>query len=124
MDENTTVDRIIENPAWSAESARLCLKAGFKCEYCDLDFLASPDNYKQIQFDHIIPRKIGGPDKEDNFAAVCRTCNCNWKSRWNPAADRPGATRAELVEACRQRIRDERKKAEAEIARLRKILLP
>jgi 5-methylcytosine-specific restriction endonuclease McrA len=73
MDETEVIREIAKNKAWSESAARLCVRAGFKCEYCDLDFLESPITYKQIQFDHIVPKRSGGPDSEDNLAAVCRT---------------------------------------------------
>ena len=123
MDESAIVLKIVGNKAWSEQSARLCVKAGFKCEYCDLNFLDSPVAYKQIQFDHIVPRTAGGSDAEANLAAVCRTCNWNWKARWNPALQVPeGAGRPELVAACRRYVKEQRRGAEHEVASLREIL--
>jgi len=123
MDEQRTIREIISNPAWSETAAQLCVRAGFKCEYCGLDFLSSPVAYKQIQFDHIVPKRAGGADSIENLAAVCRTCNWNWKSRWNPQPkDQPRMSRPELVAACKVRVQEEREKAEREVERLLQII--
>ena len=124
MNEDDILREITTNKAWPESSAQLCIRARFKCEYCDLDFLESPVAYKQIQFDHIVPRRAKGPDSDENLAVVCRTCNMDRKSRWNPAekAVSPGASRSELVAACRQRVRGQREKCAAEGARILDIL--
>ncbi len=62
VNSDPRIDRIAENKDWSTGTAYLCLRADFKCEYCGLDFLASPDNYKQIQVDHIVPKSKKGDD--------------------------------------------------------------
>jgi hypothetical protein len=106
MDESR-VALIVANHAWSEESAWLCLWAGFECDYCDLDFLSSAEAYRQIQFDHIEPRHAGGPDTRDNYAAACRTCNVDRKSRWNTGdVGREKTDRSALVAACRRRVKE------------------
>ena len=40
---------------WTAE---VCERAGYKCEYCDKDILASVDNYLSWELDHIIPDRL------------------------------------------------------------------
>lgn len=59
---------------WSGDDARLSARAWHRCEYCDLDFLSSVENYKQFQVDHVIPKSQGGSDNNDNLAVACWTC--------------------------------------------------
>ncbi len=46
----------------------------FRCGYCGLDFLRDPYAFKDIEFDHIIPRKHGGGEI-DNRIPACHFCN-------------------------------------------------
>jgi hypothetical protein len=49
MSEHQINDEVVQQLVrlgWSEESARISERAGHRCEYCDFDFLASPDNYK------------------------------------------------------------------------------
>lgn len=48
-------------------------RAGCRCEYCRLpDFALSPEDF---HVEHIIARKHGGRDEEENFAWACIFCN-------------------------------------------------
>lgn len=80
-------------------------RAGYKCEYCDKDMLASLSHYAfSWQHDHIIPRAADGEDTFENLALSCSVCN--WiKKAWNPV-DVVGenASREELIQATRQHI--------------------
>ena len=38
---------------WGEEWATVCERAGYKCEYCDKDMLASQNDYLSMQNDHI-----------------------------------------------------------------------
>jgi len=40
---------------------------GGKCRYCG--------SRKELQFDHIIPRSLGGSGKPANVELLCRVCN-------------------------------------------------
>lgn len=124
MTDEDIVREITTNRDWSESTARVYLRAKFRCEYCDLNFLESPVNFKQIEVDHIVPRSAGGTESEENLAAVCRTCNVRWKSRWNPRKQVTSqvATRADLVSACREYVRERPKKTSEEIARILRIL--
>ncbi len=61
--------------SWSPESLALGIRAGFRCEYCGRDLLASVDAYDTWQTDHIHPTSRGGDDSIDNKAVACGTCN-------------------------------------------------
>ena len=100
-DTNPTADRI-----W----AIICERAGYKCEYCDKDMLASLDNYLSKQRDHIIPKSAQGSETVDNYALSCSTCNDRrLKGTWNPADDAgEDASRDELIQAVRRYVRKKR----------------
>ncbi len=48
-------------------------RAGNRCEYCGLPQALSP--VAQLQIEHIVPRKHGGGDEEQNLALACIDCN-------------------------------------------------
>jgi 5-methylcytosine-specific restriction endonuclease McrA len=48
-------------------------RAGNRCEYCGLPQDLSP--VAQLQIEHIIPRKHGGGEDEQNLALACIDCN-------------------------------------------------
>ncbi len=52
---------------------QVSLRAGQRCEYCHLHQDQSP--LAMLQIEHIIPRKHGGSDNEDNLALACIDCN-------------------------------------------------
>lgn len=83
-------------------TAEIAERAGYKCEYCDLDLLESVASYKLFEIDHIIPKsKIeGDPDELTNLVLSCRICNVNLKRAWDPrTVAGNNATRADLVNA-------------------------
>ena len=47
-------------------------RAGFRCEYCHFSVRLAE---LRFQFDHIVPRKHGGPTKAENLALACFRCN-------------------------------------------------
>jgi 5-methylcytosine-specific restriction endonuclease McrA len=103
------IESLVSTGRWGEDDVKLGIRAGFKCEYCDKDLLASVDNYKEWQKDHIIPTSKGGKDSNGNIALSCKTCNVNIKSRWNPADVAGGnASRQELINAVREFVREER----------------
>lgn len=51
---------------------RLSLRAHHRCEYC---LLHQEHGVKKHEPDHIIPRKHGGQDVDDNLAWACFLCN-------------------------------------------------
>ena len=99
-------------------------RAGYKCEYCDKDLLASVDDYAfSWQCDHIIPRAAGGEETFENLALSCVACNMGIKRDWNPQ-DEAGenASREELIQAVRQRVREEWHSWEPNLLRVREIV--
>ena len=48
-------------------------RAGDRCEYCLLPQEHSP--VARLQIEHIIPRKHGGGDSDQNLALACIDCN-------------------------------------------------
>ena len=75
-EEEFLIERLSKEIKWNADSARLGLRANFHCEYCNLDFLASPENYKLISIDHIVPLSIQNTlTSFENLALACKQCN-------------------------------------------------
>ena len=48
-------------------------RAGQRCEYCQLHQDQSP--LVPLQIEHVVPKKHGGTDTEDNLALACIDCN-------------------------------------------------
>ena len=101
---NNMIEALVNTGQWGENDVILGIRAGFKCEYCDKDLLASVDNYKEWQRDHIIPLSKGGEDINENIAISCKTCNVNIKGRWNPASESTSEnpTRQELISIVRE----------------------
>ncbi len=49
------------------ENKMLVQKDGQRCAYCG--------STSQLQWEHIVPLSLGGPDTIDNLVRACRTCN-------------------------------------------------
>jgi 5-methylcytosine-specific restriction endonuclease McrA len=84
-DDARIVRELIATRKWglSGKWVKVCLRANFKCEYCGCDFFASPEAYKQIEREHIVPKHRQGADDLNNLALACRTCNFCFKGRWD-----------------------------------------
>lgn len=82
---------------WGGDQPRTGERAGYRCEYCGLDFLVSLRNYRQWQLDHIVPQLAGGTDDIENIALACRYCNCDLKGTWNPNPHNQPLSREELI---------------------------
>ena len=65
-------------------------RAGDKCEYCQLPQRMSP--VAQLQIEHIIPRKHGGGDDEQNLALACIDCNLAKSSNLSGIDETTGQT--------------------------------
>ena len=115
----TAVRAIMQTGKWSLETLYLGFRAGFQCEYCDRLLLTSPDDYKLLEIDHIIP---GEGDHPDNLALACLQCNFKFKSRWHPPAQIKAASRDVLVTEVRRVVHEQRGKTTAELDDLRQIL--
>jgi len=85
------------------------IRAGFHCEYCDRDLLASLDDYKACAQDHIVPGKLGGPDGIENMAVASHPCNSAYKKDWAPrTAAGKEPSREELIDVTRVMIAEKR----------------
>lgn len=118
------VEKLAAATKWGTEIARLAVRANFCCEYCGLDFLLTPDNYKLFQVDHIVPLSGGGSIADfDNLAAACKPCNFSFKRRYDP---RPkagkNANRQDLINAASQHIKQKKLITEQELSTLRAIV--
>ena len=88
------------------EGAELSERAGWRCEYCSLDLLGSPEAFNLWCKDHIVPlRHKGEPvdlESFNNLAVACMLCN-SAKSDWDPREKAgPGATRLQLIAAAKE----------------------
>ncbi|MCA9950233.1 MAG: HNH endonuclease [Anaerolineales bacterium] len=59
-------------PISIAQRQHIATRANFRCEYC---LLSQEHSIKKHEPDHIIPRKHGGEDVDDNLAWSCFHCN-------------------------------------------------
>lgn len=59
-------------PVSESQKRFLSERAEFKCEYC---LLPEKVSIKKHEPDHIIPRKHGGKDSDENLAWACFFCN-------------------------------------------------
>jgi len=91
---------------------------GFKCIYCDRDFLASYDAFHSFELDHIVPQSRGGENTEENTAACCRTCN-SLKSSYLPT----GNSRVERIANARNHVNERRLQREADVSKIRFFVL-
>lgn len=117
------ISELVGTKMWSKESAFLGERAGFKCEYCGRDLLSSVNDYKDWQEDHIVPKSKGGNNDDlNNLAVSCRTCNVNWKGKWDPrTVCGEGASREKLIEAVRKYIARKKTKEMENLIIFRKI---
>ncbi|UYM16297.1 HNH endonuclease [Endozoicomonas euniceicola] len=101
---------------WGKIEAELAVDFDFKCAYCDKDLLASVDNYKEWQREHIVPSSEGGAEHMSNFALSCRTCNFI-KGVWNPLTQFQNVTptKAELIFTARKYIEQKRFETQEDI---------
>src|ERR1035437_8656827 len=58
--------RLVDKRLLTMERAKVAVHARCRCEYCDLEFLKSAENYRQWQWDHIIPKESGGIEGPEN----------------------------------------------------------
>ncbi len=48
----------------------ICLRDGFRCQYCGVQF-----PMKRLNYDHVVPKRLGGPTTWENIVASCYPCN-------------------------------------------------
>ena len=106
---------------FSAEQILYAERAGFKCEYCDRDLLASVDDYDAWQLDHIYPVSKEGSDDSLNMAVACKTCNSMKRAACPPNRKPPSTEdeRARLIEWGRDLIAEKRTQKQLKVAKIR-----
>lgn len=124
MFREEVVKQLVATGKWSAGSARVSERAHYRCEYCGLDLLATPDAYKLWQNDHIVPISRGGdPTDFDNLAVACKPCNWDFKSDWDPRGMAgPNPNRDQLITAVSSYIKQRKAQTEEELAHIRTIV--
>ena len=111
------VNALLGTGNWGPLDLFLGFRAGFKCEYCDLDLLSTVDAYKLWEKDHI---ERGTGDDPDNLALACLVCNSKLKNRWTlPAGPVERHSRLKVV---RDHLGTERERVEAQITSYRRLL--
>lgn len=95
-------------------NVRLGVEQDWRCVYCGKDLVGAFDDYNSWQWDHIIPRAIGGEHSFENLAVCCKTCN--WLKRTYAPS---GTTRSELISDAQQYIRQQRAAYEQELNEIR-----
>jgi 5-methylcytosine-specific restriction endonuclease McrA len=131
--ELTVVDFLVRTKGWSEPDAQRAVRGlwatkkwsyrhiylgfvhDFKCHYCGRDLLASADDYKLWEQDHIMP---GGGDDPDNLVLACLICNSKFKGRWRPQ----GADRDSRLASIAERLAEVRARTSAEVAEIRRLL--
>lgn len=122
-DRDALVRELAKFSNWAESAARYVVRANFSCEYCGLDLLASVDNFKQWENDHIVPASAGGTDDDSNIAVSCRTCNWHLKRGWDPSSEcGSNAEREELVDAVREYVRKRRTRFLRELVEVRETI--
>jgi len=101
------VKALVATRRWDELTAQVAERARYCCEYCDLDFYRSPENYKLMQKDHIIPSSSDGPHELENLALACTPCNFSFKRDYAPPRD--AATREQRINAARRYVEDRKK---------------
>lgn len=122
MDE-AIVAELCADLRWSAAQIDLGMRAGFRCEYCSRDLLASVDDYDSWQLDHIHPTSRGGSDDRENLAVSCKTCNFIKRS-WAPPTDviASDSSRDARSKLAREYVLARRGIKAAEVARVRQLV--
>ena len=58
---------------WTKIKQRILRRDGFICQYC---------GQEADTVDHVVPRRLGGNDVDDNLVASCRKCNLSKGGRF------------------------------------------
>jgi hypothetical protein len=121
-DIDEVVAALVATRKWSEPAARRGAKAGFRCEYCGRDMLASAEHYKMWQDDHLIPQSKHDSNEEHNLLVSCWLCNAKLKGKWDPRTEcGHNATREQLSQAARTYIRKIETQTEEEVSVFRRI---
>ena len=88
------------------------VKHGCICQYCGFDGTRSPEDWVQLQGDHLIPRGIALEHADDDLNRVVACYYCNTQKRnYDPAGGKfkkidSLESQKELIENARQYIQD------------------
>jgi 5-methylcytosine-specific restriction endonuclease McrA len=58
---------------WTKIRERILRRDGYICQYC---------GQEANTVDHVVPRRLGGNDVDDNLVASCRRCNLSKGGRF------------------------------------------
>jgi len=67
---------------WKKIRLRILSRDSYCCQQC------GKDNGK-LHVDHIIPRRLGGTDNDDNLQVLCQNCNLSKGGRFFSIANTP-----------------------------------
>lgn len=76
-----SVVRLVRNPAGIKRSVKFSrvnvfTRDGFRCQYC-----GSPKRMGELNYDHVVPRHVGGRTTWENIVAACYPCNSRKANR-------------------------------------------
>ena len=111
------IDELQKNYRHGEWHAKRGVEQDYRCIYCGLDYLATYNEYRSAELDHIIPQSADGEHNYENIAVCCRTCNL-LKCDFVPA----GRTREERLADARRYIQEARNQYEAEVAEIRHLV--
>ncbi len=119
MTREEIINQLVKEHGWDRGVVELGIRAGFRCEYCGVDMLASVDNYfYNWNNDHIEPASKDGKWEPDNMAVSCKTCNFMKGNRDLP---RPASARDEKIAVWQEWIRNRRTEKQTQLARIRSL---
>ena len=70
---------------WRSIRSRILRRDLFICQYC---------NQEADTVDHVIPRRLGGLDSDDNLVASCKRCNLSKGGRFFVGSATPPTPRS------------------------------
>ena len=107
MDQDEVAAELARLPRWYDVSLVVWPRAGYRCEYCGRNLLASLDEYRWgWNHDHLIPRSVSQDDSNDNMVLSCVACN-RYKDTFDPhSVAGPDASRDDLIAAASKKIEE------------------
>jgi len=108
LTQSEAISRLKKELSWPDMQVQIGIRAGFRCEYCGKDLLASYEDYDLWQVDHIIPN---GDNGIENLALSCKFCNFV-KRATDPSMTAKSNQREDLIGAAKEIIQARRKQKE------------